>query len=64
MKIWLTPWVSIKCVMGRAFTSAALQGKMEIGTMQPQEQGGKRSLLKQKNTEGIINFKKKQLNKH
>lgn len=63
MKIWLTPWVSIKCVMGRAFTSAALQGKMEIVTMQPQEQGGKRSLLKQKNqnTDGIIN---KKLNKH
>lgn len=57
MKIWLTPWVSIKCVLGRAFTSAALQGKMEIVTMQPQEQGGKRSLLKQKNqnTDSIIN---------
>lgn len=46
--------------MGRAFTSAALQGKMEIVTMQPQEQGGKRSLLKQKNqnTDSIINKNK------
>lgn len=48
--------------MGRAFTSAALQGKMEIVTMQPQEQGGRRSLPRQKNqnTDIIINRKNKQ----
>lgn len=50
MKIRLTPWVSFKCVMGRAFTSAALQGKMEIvtHTVGPKNKG-KKSLLKQKN---------------
>lgn len=41
MKIRLTPWVSLKCMMGRASTSAALQGKMETvsPTVGPKNKG-------------------------